>query len=122
MSGIHGRLGDLGSIDKKFDIAISTAAPQLDYLVADTVKEAEKCIAFLRQNNIGRTTFIMLDKMSSWEKQRVKPFSCPQHSKRLFDLVQSKDDIFLNAFYYALRDTLVAENINIGTQIAFQSA
>ena len=38
---------------------------------------------------------------------------------RLFDLVKSKDAKFLNAFYFALRDTLVAENITVGTKIAF---
>jgi structural maintenance of chromosome 4 len=33
LKGIKGRLGDLGSIDPKFDVAISTAAPSLDHIV-----------------------------------------------------------------------------------------
>jgi structural maintenance of chromosome 4 len=63
LSGIHGRLGDLGSIDSKYDTAISTASPQLDYIVTDSVKDGEACINYLRENNIGRGTFIGLDKM-----------------------------------------------------------
>lgn len=37
---------------------------------------------------------------------------------RLFDLIQVKDDKVLPAFYYALNDTLVAENISIATRIS----
>lgn len=63
LSGIHGRLGDLGQIDGKYDVAISTAAPQLDFIVVNEVEEAEACMTFLRNNSIGRATFIVLAKM-----------------------------------------------------------
>jgi len=33
LTGILGRLGDLGSIDDKYDIAVSTACSQLDHIV-----------------------------------------------------------------------------------------
>jgi len=42
LTGVHGRLGDLGKIDKKYDVAISSSCPQLDYIVVDSVKDAEK--------------------------------------------------------------------------------
>jgi len=48
LSGVHGRLGDLGSINEKYDTAISSACYQLDYIVVDTIKDAENCISFLR--------------------------------------------------------------------------
>lgn len=44
MSGIYGRLGDLGTIDEKYDVAITTACSFLDYFVVDTVSNAERCI------------------------------------------------------------------------------
>ena len=44
LTGINGRLGDLGSIEQKYDIAISTACPQLDYIVTDSVRESEMCV------------------------------------------------------------------------------
>lgn len=34
-------------------------------------------------------------------------------------MVTPKDEKFLDAFYFALRDTLVAADIKIGTHIAF---
>lgn len=38
--GIFGRLGDLGAIDKEYDVAVSTACGPLDNVVVDTTKTA----------------------------------------------------------------------------------
>lgn len=40
-------------------------------------------------------------------------------SERLFDLVNVRDVKFLNAFYFGLRNTLVCENLEIATHIAY---
>ena len=55
--------GDLGAIDDKYDVAISTACGALDNIVCDTIDTAQKCVEFLKQNNIGVATFIGLDKV-----------------------------------------------------------
>jgi structural maintenance of chromosome 4 len=47
-----------------YDIAISTACPSLDYIIVDTVKDAEACVNYLRENHIGRATFLGLEKMA----------------------------------------------------------
>jgi chromosome segregation ATPase len=39
---------------------------------------------------------------------------------RLFDLVKAKEEKFLTAFYFALRDTLVAKDLDQATRIALQ--
>uniref|UniRef100_A0A7N2N2P5 SMC hinge domain-containing protein n=1 Tax=Quercus lobata TaxID=97700 RepID=A0A7N2N2P5_QUELO len=39
IEGIYGRMGDLGAIDAKYDGAISTACPRLDYIVVETTGE-----------------------------------------------------------------------------------
>ena len=61
--GIFGRLGDLGTIDDKYDVAISTACGALDNIVVDTMETAVKCVQFLKAGDIGSATFIGLDKM-----------------------------------------------------------
>jgi structural maintenance of chromosome 4 len=61
--GIHGRLGDLGAIDDKYDVAVSTACRALDHIVVDTMETAMKCVEFLKKRNIGLATFIGLDKV-----------------------------------------------------------
>lgn len=46
--------------------------------------------------------------------------STPENIPRLFDMVQVKDDSIRPAFYFALRDTLVAKNLDQATRVAFQ--
>ena len=62
LTGILGRLGDLGSIDAKYDTAVSSASPKLDSFVARTVQEAEALLAFARSNKLGKVNVIALDK------------------------------------------------------------
>ena len=40
--------------------------------------------------------------------------------KRLYDLVKVRDEALRCAFYYALRDSLVAENLEQASRIALQ--
>ena len=61
--GIHGRLGDLGAIDEKYDVAISTACGALDHMVVDTMDTAVRCVEYLKKKGIGQATFIGLDKV-----------------------------------------------------------
>lgn len=56
--------GDLGAIDDKYDVAISTACGALDNIVCDSIDTAQRCITFLKHNNIGAATFIGLDKVN----------------------------------------------------------
>lgn len=55
--------GDLGAIDEKYDIAISTACGPLDHIVTDTIETAQQCVDFLKANNLGYATFIALEKV-----------------------------------------------------------
>uniref|UniRef100_A0A665U747 Structural maintenance of chromosomes protein n=1 Tax=Echeneis naucrates TaxID=173247 RepID=A0A665U747_ECHNA len=117
--GIFGRLGDLGAIDEKYDVAISSSCGALDNIVVDTIDTAQKCVTFLKEQNIGVATFIGLDKMKVWEKN-MAPIRTPENSPRLFDMVRVKDESVRPAFYFALRDTLVAQDMEQATRMAFQ--
>ncbi|KAM4742923.1 structural maintenance of chromosomes protein 4 [Anableps anableps] len=117
--GIYGRLGDLGAIDEKYDVAISSCCGALDNIVVDTIDTAQKCVTFLKEQNIGVATFIGLDKMKVWEKN-MTPIRTPENSPRLFDMVRVKDESVRPAFYFALRDTLVAQDMEQATRMAFQ--
>eukprot|EP01094_Clydonella_sp_ATCC50884_P020685 TRINITY_DN4347_c0_g2_i1.p1 TRINITY_DN4347_c0_g2~~TRINITY_DN4347_c0_g2_i1.p1 ORF type:complete len:1334 (+),score=421.86 TRINITY_DN4347_c0_g2_i1:39-4004(+) len=116
---VRGRLGDLGSIDDAYDVAISTACGALDNIVVDTESDAKICVQFLKEKKLGRATFIMLDKISSFQAHMHKPFSAPKGSRRLFDLVKPVSEDIRPAFYFALRDTVVAANIDDATAIAY---
>uniref|UniRef100_A0A8D0LPW3 Structural maintenance of chromosomes protein n=2 Tax=Sus scrofa TaxID=9823 RepID=A0A8D0LPW3_PIG len=117
--GIYGRLGDLGAIDEKYDVAISSCCHALDYIVVDSIDTAQECVNFLKRQNIGVATFIGLDKMAVWAKKMTQ-IQTPENTPRLFDLVKVKDEKIRQAFYFALRDTLVADNLDQATRVAYQ--
>lgn len=119
LKGIVGRLGDLGTISDKYDVAITTACGQLEYIVVNKLDDAQRAVEFLRINRIGKASFIALDKIDYLEPQMKKPFEAPPGSERLFDLIKIKNSAFKIAFYFALRDTLVCNDIDTATDIAF---
>lgn len=57
--------GDLGAIDDKYDVAISSSCGALDHIVVDTIDTAQACVNFLKAGGIGAATFIALDKVSA---------------------------------------------------------
>ncbi|KAI1075142.1 nuclear condensin complex subunit Smc4 [Whalleya microplaca] len=116
IDGFHGRLGNLGTIDEKYDVAISTACGALDNFVTDTVDAGQQCIEYLRKTNLGRGNFICLDKLRVRDIQAIQT---PENAPRLFDLVKAKEDKFRPAFYHALQDTLVANDLAQANRIAY---
>lgn len=116
IDGFHGRLGNLGTIDQKYDVAISTACAALDNFVTETVEAGQQCIEYLRKNNLGRGNFICLDKLRSRD---LSPIPTPENAPRLFDLVKPKEEKFRPAFYHAMQDTLVAMDLAQANRIAY---
>ena len=116
IDGFYGRLGNLGAIDQKYDVAISTACPALDNLVVDTTEVGQQCVEYLRKNNLGRANFILLNQLAQRE---LSPIETPENVPRLFDLVKSKHDRFRPAFYSVLQNTLVAKDLEQANRIAY---
>lgn len=54
--------GDLGAIDAKYDVAVSTSCAALDYIVVDSTGTAQCCVEMLRRQGLGVATFLILDK------------------------------------------------------------
>ena len=57
--------------------------------------------------------------MKVWEKN-MGAISTPDNIPRLFDMVKVKDESVRPAFYFAMRDTLVAKDLEQATRVAFQ--
>jgi structural maintenance of chromosome 4 len=85
IEGFHGRLGNLGTIDQKYDVAVSTACGALENFVTDTVEGGQQCIEYLRKTNLGRGNFICLDKLGNRD---IKSIETPENDPRLFDLIK----------------------------------
>ena len=113
-----------GGISKTYDVAASTACGALNHLVTRTVDGAQKCIDYLRTNNLGRATFIVLEKIQYLNEKMegfkvsktLKKEKCP----RLFDLVTPVNDEVRVAFYYAMRNTLVSKTLEQASKVAYE--
>lgn len=116
IEGFHGRLGNLGTIDQKYDVAISTACPSLENMVVDSVEVGQQCIDYLRKNNLGRANFILLDRLA---RRDLSAIETPEGAPRLFDLVKPKNDIFRSAFFSVLQNTIVAKDLDQANRIAY---
>jgi structural maintenance of chromosome 4 len=116
IDGFHGRLGNLGTIDEKFDVAVSTACQSLENMVVDSVEVGQQCIDYLRKNNLGRANFILLDRLA---KRDLSAIETPEKVPRLYDLVRPKDAVFAPAFYSVMQNTLVAKDLEQANRIAY---
>ncbi|KNC53172.1 SMC4 protein [Thecamonas trahens ATCC 50062] len=118
LPGVLGRLGDLGVIDEAYDVAVSTAAPALNNIVVDTPETGAKAVAYLRKHNLGRATFIILSELGYLAKYMASAaasFPAP----RLFDLITPSSPEVAPAFFYATKNTLVADSLDAATSVAF---
>ena len=113
----QGRLGDLGTIPNKYSIAIATACGgSLDNMVVDEVSDAQACIEYLRKNNVGRASFMVLKKLKPYGMDKI---ATPENVPRLFDLVTPNHESYAPAFFKAIGNTLVANDMDQANRIAF---
>lgn len=113
----QGRLGSLGTIPDKYDVAVSTACGALNNLVVDTVEQGQGCIEYLRKQNVGRASFMVLEKLN--QSNGLDKIATPENVPRLFDLIKPKDPRFAPAFYKGVGNTLVANDLDQANRIAF---
>ena len=124
LRGVLGRLGDLGAIDAKYDVAVSTACGALDYVVVETTADAQACVAHLRAHNLGVATFLILEKQKALEgrMREAKAAAAKEKVTRLMDLIRPADARVAVAFYYGVRDTAVADDLDAASAIAYGGA
>ena len=115
--GVMGRLGDLATIDSQYDVAVSTACGMLDHIVVQTTAGTQKCLVFLRKHNLGRASFVPLDKMKKGAHDRA--VETPEGAPRLFDLINPGHISITPALYLAVGNTLVAPDLETATRWAY---
>lgn len=116
VEGVHGRLGDLGTIDDSLAVAASIAAGYtLENVVVENTTAAQTCVEILKQKKAGRATFIILDKIKKYSPAGSNDFP----AARLVDLIKTEDARYRDAFYHAFKDTLVVENLAKANKIAY---
>ncbi|MFP4633752.1 MAG: chromosome segregation SMC family protein [Candidatus Aenigmatarchaeota archaeon] len=117
---VHGTIQSLGNVKEKYQKALEVAAGgNMNSLVVESGDVAKDCIEYLKENKVGRATFLPLDKLRPWDKSR--------EAKKLKDksgaidfainLINYDSDYEL-AFQYVFKDTLVVESLEFAKRHA----
>lgn len=118
--GIFGTIAELGSVDKKYELALSLAAgSRINYVVVDTDETAAYCIKYLKSNKLGAVSFIPLNKIKSRpvpKEVKKKLLGLPGVVGFAIDLVRF-DPVYKKAFEFVFGDTLVVDNIDTARKI-----
>ncbi|MFC7155637.1 chromosome segregation protein SMC [Halomarina halobia] len=109
LDGVHGTVGQLGSVSGRYATACETAAGgRLANVVVDDDGVGQRCIEYLKSRNAGRATFLPINKM----RQRSLP-SEPSRDGVVgfaYDLIDF-DPQYAGVFSYVVGDTLVVEDM-----------
>ncbi|XP_055342499.1 structural maintenance of chromosomes protein 4-like [Paramacrobiotus metropolitanus] len=121
LAGIVGRLGELATIDEKYDAAISTNyTGPLNHIVVGDKDQGKQLLEYLKYQNLGRASICALEQIAAKQGNTANaPFRAPAGSQRLFDLIQVADPAYRAVFYYFLGNTLVADDIDTAARIAY---
>jgi len=107
--GVHAPLLQLGSVDKEYSTALEVAmGGRMKNIVVDDEDVARVCIDYLKSARAGTATFLPLTKM----KKAPSSLRIPKE-KGVVDFAINLidfDDRYLDAFFYALGETLIVED------------
>lgn len=114
LKGIRGTIAELAEVDKKYEAAMEIAAGnRLQSIVVDNDETAASAIEYLRKKNLGRATFLPLNKMSAGKPRgnALMVVRDPTSHGFAVDLVKFKPE-YRGAFWYVLGDTIIVETLS----------
>ena len=120
---VYGTISSLCKIPSKYDVAMEVCAgSHMHDIVAADSDTVVGCVKYLKDNKIGRATFLPLDKVkerdNSYLKKLLKENGAIDFA---INLVQF-DKKYWHAFSHVFGDTLVVENIEVARRIGFGAA
>ena len=114
--GVHAPLVKLGQVDEEYSTAMEIAVGgRMSHIVVDDEHVASTCIELLKSSNAGRATFVPLNKIVKCPRSLNLP-----KEKGVIDFAINLidfDDEYLNAFYYAVGETLVVEDRSVANKL-----
>ncbi|MCD6473542.1 MAG: chromosome segregation protein SMC [Thermoplasmata archaeon] len=119
IKGIHGSVAELATVEEKYAKAIEVAAGRrAEAIVVEDDGVAAKCIEYLKKNNLGRATFLPLNKLMAG-KPRGKALLAVRHENAIgfaIDLVRY-DPRYHAAFWYVFGDTIVVKDMDTAREL-----
>lgn len=119
LEGVHAPLMQLGSVEEEYSLALDVAfGGRLAHIVVDDTHAAYVAMELLNSSRAGRATFIPLNKV----KKAPSKLQLPKN-KGVIDFAINLvdfDDIYIDAFYNAVGDTLIVEDTDTAEQLIGQ--
>ena len=116
--GVNGVLANLISVDSKYEIAIEMAlGATIQNIVTDTEDEAKKLVNYLRENNLGRASFLPISSVKGNKLAKIDKTGINGFVGIASDLVETNkkyDEILQNL----LGRTVIVENIDNAVALA----
>ncbi|MEF8806414.1 chromosome segregation protein SMC [Natronomonas sp.] len=109
MDGVHGTVGQLGSVAPDYTTACETAAGgRLANVVVDDDGVGQQCIEYLKSRNAGRATFLPMTEMNG--RSLPSAPDLPGVVDFAYNLIDF-DPTYADIFSYVVGDTLVVEDM-----------
>ena len=117
--GMHGALANLINVPKEFKIAIEMAlGAGLQNIVTSTEEDAKKLIQYLRENNLGRASFLPISSVKGSKIGKIKDAEIAIGvASDLIEYDRKYENIILNL----LGRTVVVKNMDLGVKLAKQN-
>jgi chromosome segregation protein len=122
-TGVYGTVASLSQVPTAYQSAIEVCAGQhLFDIVADTADTAVECVHYLKENRIGRATFLPLDKIREREGTHLKKFlGKPGVVDIAINLIKYNQK-YWHAFSHLFGDTLVVDSIDVARKLGIGEA
>lgn len=117
--GTHDIVGNLFTTEKKYETALEIALGRsLQHIVCDTVEDAKQQIKFLRQQKLGRLSFLPMDNVKKNDPPHVvhHPEGFIGYANQLI----STDSIYDTVFSYLLGRTAIFQDVDTATKVVKQ--
>ncbi|WNY28228.1 Chromosome partition protein Smc [Methanimicrococcus stummii] len=109
--GIVGAVANLGRADQTYSKALEIAAGgKMQAIVVETDADAQHAINYLKRKNLGRATFLPLNKMERRRNLQDLSGSVPGFVGYAVDLIDY-DPEYEPAFWYVFRDTVIVDTL-----------
>lgn len=116
--GVYGVLANLISVDKNYETAIEMCLGQsLQNIVTETEEEAKKLINYLRDNNLGRASFLPISSIKGKKVETIKQKGLQGVIGIASDLINC-DKKYMQIVLNLLGRTVVVDDMDTGIALA----
>lgn len=119
--GLYGTVSNIISSDSEYVVALETAlAASVQFIVVDKESDAKACIRYLKENKLGRATFLPLQSVNG-KKSDVSQIEGMNGYIGIASELAKYDKRFEGVVNDLLGRTVIADNIDSASQIARKS-